>query len=232
MNNTELYQLVLENPQAETAEIIAKMHSDAKFKQFVLKQRLQQQQLEQALRISPPAELQAQLLKLPQQTKTTHGWLSNLAIAASIAFLALSSTILYNQFSQQDLANHILAHVHFEQERLDRHLVNQPLAEVNAKLASFNMSLEDWPEQILYAQYCNFKGIRSLHLAVKTASGYATVFIMPKEAKLKFTSHFSDLDYQGLALTMQAANLVIVSQQAEDLKVLPGKLLANLRTNA
>lgn len=235
MNNAELRQkleqAVLQDPNLNTAEINKFMHHDPEFKRLVLALRQQQQQLEQALRIKPPAELSAELLQLPQQNTPQSNWLMNIAIAASVLIVSLFSAMLYTQYKHEDMASHVLAHVHHEANYVDNHLVQQPLADVNTKLASFNLSLHDWSEEIIYARFCTFKGIRSLHLAVRTATGYATVFIVPKDTKLDLIDHFSDPDYQGLSLAMAQANLVVVSQEATDLSSLPSKLLAHLRVS-
>jgi uncharacterized protein YebE (UPF0316 family) len=109
-----------------------------------------------------------------------------------------------------------------------QHTKSQPLSEVNLKLADFSASLQDWQDEIIYARYCTFQGVRSLHLAVKTATGYATVFIVPKEAELDFVASFADNRYQGLTMAMSKANIVVVSDNAADLKQLPQKLTDKL----
>jgi hypothetical protein len=228
----QLEQAVQQDPNMNSTEIVELMQQDTEFNCFVLALRKQQLQLEQALRITPPPELSAELLKLPQQIKPRHNWLKNVALVASVAVISLVSLMLYIQYNQEDMASHVLAHVHQEALYVDSHLVQQPLADVNAKLASFNLSLNDWSEEIIYARFCTFKGIRSLHLAVRTGTGYATVFIVPKDSKLDLIAHFSDPDYQGLSLAMAQANLVVISREVADLSTLPTKLVANLRSRA
>ncbi|CAM3725233.1 DUF3379 family protein [Rheinheimera salexigens] len=236
MNNTELRQqlkqLVLQDPSIESPEVNALIQQDAEFKQFVSQVRQQQQQLEQALRITAPTELASELLQLANKSKAKTPWLINLAVAASLALVSILSVVVYTNYQHEDMASHVLAHVHEEANFVDSHLVQQPLTEVNTKLASFNISLQDWAEEIIYARFCTFKGVRSLHLAIRTDTGYATVFIVPKDSQLDLIANFSDTDYQGLSFAMAQANLVIVSREPADLNVLPQKLLANLRVSA
>ena len=53
--------------------------------------------------------------------------------------------------------------------------------EVNALLASFDGKLSGFEQQIRYARFCNFRGVRSLHLVLDTKDGPVTVFVLPKD---------------------------------------------------
>lgn len=233
MNNLKLRQQleqeVLQNPNSTHPQVINLMQQDADFKSFVLGIRQQDQALQQALQLPLPAELKAELLLIAKDEKPKHTWFTHLAIAASFILMSLVSAIIYNHYQPSSMANHALAHIHNEANFVDSHLAKQSLSAVNSKLASFNASLENWSDDIIYARFCHFKGVRSLHLAIRTSTGYATVFIVPKETKLNNNQHFSDADYQGIEFAMAQANLVIVSREAADLNLLSQKLLANLR---
>ena len=167
-------------------------------------------------------------LKIWDRGKPRRRWFTPLALAASIALVSVLGVQLYQGSFATDLGSHALAHVYHEHDYLQQHAQMQPLDEVNLKLASFDASLQDWQDEIIYARYCTFQGVRSLHLAVKTAGGYATVFIVPKDAELAFSGQFSDQQYQGLTLAMSKANIVVVSDNAADLKQLPQKLTDKL----
>jgi len=225
MDNTELRRILLADPFSSEPELLAAMAEDADLRQFARQLQQQQQELEDALQVTVPPMLAERLLQIPrQQQKLPRRWVMPLAMAASVALLSVVGVQLYYNSLSTDLGGHALAHVHHEEEYLLSQVSVQSLAEVNLKLASFDASLQDWQDDILYARYCTFQGVRSLHLAVKTATGYATVFIVPKDAELRFAAQFADQRYQGLTLAMPKANIVVVSDHAADLQQLPQKL--------
>ena len=228
MNNQTLRQMLLADPYSTDPQLLAALAQDASLQQFADQLKQQQQALEDALQVPVPPMLAEQLMQIPQQRQPLHAYWRPLALAASVALMSLIGLKLYFASFATDLGEHALAHVYHEQAYLESHASNQPLSEVNLKLASFGASLEDWQDEIIYARYCNFQGVRSLHLAVKTASGYATVFVVPKEAELAFAAQFADKHYQGLTLEMANANVVVVSRNAEDLQQVPQKLRQKL----
>jgi hypothetical protein len=217
MNNTEVRRILLVDPFSQEPAVRDALARDTALQQFALELQQQQRELEDALHV--PAQ---------QQRKPLRRWFTPLALAASIALVSVLSVQLYQHSFVSDLGSHALAHVYHEHNRLLQHTKSQPLSEVNLKLADFSASLQDWQDEIIYARYCTFQGVRSLHLAVKTATGYATVFIVPKEAELDFVASFADNRYQGLTMAMSKANIVVVSDNAADLKQLPQKLTDKL----
>lgn len=228
MTNTELRRLLLADPYSQHPVLQQALQQDAGLRQFAQQLQQQQQALEDALQVPVPPMLAEQLLHIPQQQKRQWRWLTPLALAASVAIVSLLGLNWYQQGYASDIGSHALAHVYHEQDYLLSHARAQPLDEVNLKLADFGASLQEWQDEIIYARYCTFQGVRSLHLAVKTASGYATVFVIPKDTDLKATPHFADQQYQGLTLAMQNANVVVVSDNPADLQQLPAKLQRKL----
>lgn len=228
MDNTELRRILLANPFSRHPALLAAMAQDAELQQFANELQQQQRELEDALQVPVPPLLAGRLLQIPQQHKPRRRWFTPLALAASIALVSVLGVQMYQGSFATDLGSHALAHVYHEHDYLQQHAQMQPLDEVNLKLASFDASLQDWQDEIIYARYCTFQGVRSLHLAVKTAGGYATVFIVPKDAELAFSGQFSDQQYQGLTLAMAKANVIVVSDNAADLQQLPQKLADKL----
>jgi hypothetical protein len=230
MNNNEVRRILLVDPFSQEPAVHDALARDTALQQFALELQQQQHELEDALHVPVPPMLAERLLQIPaqQQRKPLRRWFTPLALAASIALVSVLSVQLYQHSFVSDLGSHALAHVYHEHNRLLQHTKSQPLSEVNLKLADFSASLQDWQDEIIYARYCTFQGVRSLHLAVKTATGYATVFIVPKEAELDFVASFADNRYQGLTMAMSKANIVVVSDNAADLKQLPQKLTDKL----
>ena len=228
MNNTEFHQILLADPFSQHPALLAAMAQDAELQQFADELQQQQLELDDALQVPVPPMLAERLLQIPQQQKTGRSWFTPLALAASIALVSVLGTQLYQVNYATDLGSHALAHVYHEHDYLQQHAQRQPLAAVNLKLADFSASLQDWQDEIIYARYCDFQGVRSLHLAVKTATGYATVFIVPKDAELGFSETFADEKYQGITLAMRNANVVVVSDSSADLQQLPQKIRQKL----
>lgn len=228
MNNTELQRMLLADPYSQHPAVLQALEQDEQLRQFAEHLRQQETELLDALQTPVPPMLAEKLLQLPKQQttrKALRDWLAPLALAASVALVSVLGVQLYQNATATDLGSHALAHVYHEHEYLLRHAAAQPLDEVNLKLADFSASLQqDWQDEIIYARYCTFQGVRSLHLAVKTADGYATIFVVPKEAELKFVKDFSDSRYQGVSLAMAKANVIVVSDNDKDVKVLPKKL--------
>lgn len=225
MNKSELRRILLANPFSQHPALLAALTEDSELQQFARHLQQQQQQLDDALQVAVPPMLAEQLLRIPRQQRSfKQRWITPLAMAASLALVSVLGVQLYQSTYAADLGSHALAHVHHEEAYLQREASVQSLADVNLKLASFDASLQNWKDEIIYARYCTFQGVRSLHLAVKTADGYATVFVVPKDAELAFSDHFADSRYQGLTLAMPKANVLVVSSNAADLTTLPGKL--------
>lgn len=229
MDNTELRRILLADPFSDDPALQHALAQDTALRQFASELQQQQRELEDALQVPVPPMLAERLLQIPQQQqKQRRSWFTPLALAASIALVSVLGVQLYQSQYATDLGSHALAHVYHEHDFLLTHAAAQPLAEVNLKLADFSARLQDWQDEIIYARYCTFQGVRSLHLAVKTATGYATVFVVPKDAELAFSAQFADKQYQGLTLAMSKANVIVVSDNAADLQQLPAKLADKL----
>jgi hypothetical protein len=225
MDNTELHRILLADPFSQHPEVVTALAQDADLLNFALELQQQQQELEDALQVAVPPMLAERLLQIPRQPrKQAQRWFTPIALAASLAVVSVLGVQLYQSSFATDLGGHALAHVYHEEDYLLSHAQPQSVADVNLKLASFDASLQDWQDEIIYARYCTFQGVRSLHLAVKTSTGYATVFVIPKDAELGFSTQFGDRRFQGVTLAMPKANLVVVSSNADDLQKLPQKL--------
>lgn len=233
MDNTELRRILLADPFTQREEVTAALQQDTDLMKFARELQQQQRAFEDALQVPVPPILAERLLQIPRQPQQqVKRWLTPLALAASLALVSVLGVQLYQNSFATDLGSHALAHVYHEEDYLLSQAQPQSVSDVNVKLASFDASLQDWQDEIIYARYCTFQGIRSLHLAVKTSTGYATVFVIPKDAELDFTTQFGDQRFQGLTLAMPKANLVIVSSNVADLQQLPQKLTDKLKFSA
>jgi hypothetical protein len=180
-----------------------------------------------ALEVPVPPELLTRLLDQQRRLEAQDrqpSWFSEYwkaGIAASVAFaIGLSFSVLQTP-AQQDLAQYALAHVRSEMPMVEKMLMPQPLDGVNAKLAAYDLKLNDFPESIMFAKFCDFNGTKSLHLVMKTSLGFVTIFVVPADAKLDFVEQFSDPRYAGTSLKLRTANVVVVSDVPAELSRMP-----------
>lgn len=228
MNNADVRRILMIDPFTKDASVLDAIEHDAELAELAFELQQQQLQLDDAMQVPVPPMLAEQLLKLPQKQQKNTRWYSALAMAASLALVSVISIGTWQSSYAKDLGSHALAHVYHEADYLQSHAEQQSLADVNLKLASFGAELQDWQDEIIYARYCTFQGVRSLHLAIKTAQGYATVFVVPKQAELAMVAEFADNRYRGRTLQMSGANVLIVSDDSADLNSLPKKLSSKL----
>ena len=156
-----------------------------------------------------------------------------IALAASVAFLAgFALNWSFFLYGSQSLGENSLAHVYHEEPYIQHMNTALSLSDVNAKLAEFDASLVENGHAVVYANFCNFRGTRSLHLVLETEQGLMTVFVVPKENSLDYEAEFHDDKYQGRSINSHKAILVMVSDKAEVLQLGERQLLNNLQFKA
>lgn len=233
MADLTLKQALIADPQARCAALAKAVATDPELQQLQRQLLLDQASIKQAFAFEVPDSLELKLVRqqvqLSQQAQKKR-FSAAIALAASVAFVAGLSLNWFNYgYPQMTLGQHALAHVYHEAPYLDQMLTPQPLSQVNAKLASFGAELTDWQQAIVYANFCDFRGTRSLHLVMQTEQGLATIFIVPAANKLKFEHHFSDDTYRGRSLALKTADVVVVSENDDDLRQIPAKLAQQLK---
>ncbi|KKO44654.1 hypothetical protein WG68_13925 [Arsukibacterium ikkense] len=233
MADLTLKQALIADPQARNPELARALAADHELQQLQRQLLLDQLSIKQALEFKVPETLPLKLLRqqmvLSQQTQQKR-FAGAIALAASIAFVAGLTLNWFNYgYPQMTLGQHALAHVYHEAPYMEQMLAPQPLHQVNLKLASLGAELSDWQHSILFANFCDFRGTRSLHLVLQTEHGLATVFIVPAGNKLKFEHHFADETYRGRSLALKTADIVVVSENDADLQQLPAKLKQQLK---
>jgi hypothetical protein len=233
MADLTIKQALMADPRAQSTELASAVTTDPELQQLQRQLLLDQARIKQAFQFNVPDALALKLLRqqmqLSQQAqKKRFG--AAIALAASVAFVAGLTLNWFNYgFPQMTLGQHALAHVYHEAPYLEQMLAPQPLSLVNAKLASFGAELTDWQYSIVYANFCDFRGTRSLHLVMQTEHGLATVFFVPDNNTLKFEHDFADELYRGRGLALKNADLVVVSENDNDLQQLPAKLKQQIK---
>lgn len=118
---------------------------------------------------------------------------------------------------EQNLASHTFAHIYHELDALsttssiERATVNQMLQDWQLALHddASNQPLVQQDHQtyaVQYARFCDFAGVRSLHLVFSTPQGPITVFLLPSTHTLDGDHQFSDARFHGQRVLIAKAN--------------------------
>ncbi|MFT5790474.1 DUF3379 domain-containing protein [Shewanella sp. Choline-02u-19] len=178
--------------------------------------------IEKALSIDVPDDLVAKLL-LRQQLQHHHAQRRKtgfaFAMVASVAFLA-GITFTLMRMGPVDLGQHALAHVYHEDKAL--HLdKNVQYQDVNFQLASLgnigDMQFTEQPGKVFYSTYCDFQGVKSLHLVMQGEHGKVTLFIVPLEDRMVLEEAFADNKYKGMGFETDNAYMLLVGEEIQDL---------------
>ncbi|MCL1068655.1 DUF3379 domain-containing protein [Shewanella olleyana] len=210
----------------EFLEQIAASESDAK---LVNDLKSLDSKLTSALNIDVPDDLadklilRQQLTQHQQQKKHTRYLM---AMAASVALvIGLSFSML--RFTPVDLTEHALAHVYHEPKAMN---VDQNVGfeDVNFKLAGIG-GLEkakfiQQPGKVYYTSYCDFQGVKSLHLVMAGEHGKVTLFIIPAENRMVTEESFADQNYQGLGFQTAETFMLLVGEQNADLQFVKNEI--------
>ncbi|MCG9696286.1 DUF3379 family protein [Shewanella sp. Isolate11] len=210
------------NPHNQQAEFLAAMQASDQRVTFVNDLKQLDKQLEAAMKVELPEGLEAKLLlnqqlHRHQQQRRKIGFV--VTLAASIAFIAgIGFSLL--RLSPVDLGQHALAHVYHEVKAMQSEQ-NISFNSINTQLASLSglnhAHFTQQPGRVLYSSYCDFQGVRSLHLVMQTEQGKVSVFIVPKEQRMTLAPSFADKRYQGMGFNADNAYLVLVAENKNEL---------------
>jgi hypothetical protein len=84
-------------------------------------------------------------------------------------------------------------------------------------MATFNASFTDSIGKLMFANYCRFDGMKSLHLVFQGTTSMVTVFIVPNNEELKFTADFSTDKLIGKSQHFKNNNIIVVADKSESL---------------
>lgn len=236
MDELEVRRRLLTDPYQLNAEQLQQLQQDPDSQQFHQDVLKLDQQIKQLLSPPVPKNLENALLMQQhkhKQKQQKRFYQNLIAIAASVAFLAgFALNWSFFMYGSQSLGENSLAHVYHEEPYMQYMTTALSLSDVNAKLAEFDASLAENSHAVVYANFCNFRGTRSLHLVLDTEQGLMTVFVVPKQNSLDFEAEFHDDKYQGRSINSHKAILVMVSDKAEVLQRGEKQLLQQLQFKA
>ncbi|QDZ90473.1 DUF3379 domain-containing protein [Shewanella decolorationis] len=222
MDELKFRRQAYEDPHNQDPEFVVQMQESAENQAFVAELKRLDTKLINALKVDVPEDLADKLI-LRQQLQQHHkqrrqtGFL--VAMAASIAFIVgISFSLL--RLGPVDLAEHALAHVYHEGVALQVDQ-NVDFTQVNAQLASMNnlgnAKFTEQPGKVYYTSYCDFQGVKSLHLVLQAEKGKVTLFIVPIEKRMVLDNTFADGKYQGMGFEAGDAYILLVGEDKTDL---------------
>jgi len=222
MDELKFRRQAYEDPHNQDPEFVAQMQENAEYLAFVAELKGLDAKITHELKVDVPEDLADKLI-LRQQLQQHHkqrrqtGFL--VAMAASIAFIVgISFSLL--RLGPVDLAEHALAHVYHEGVALQVDQ-NVNFSQVNAQLASMNnlgnAKFTEQPGKVYYTSYCDFQGVKSLHLVLQAEKGKVTLFIVPIEKRMVLDNTFADGKYQGMGFEAGDAYILLVGEDQTDL---------------
>lgn len=222
MDDLQFRRSIYADPNSQSKELLAAMQADDSKKQFAQEIKQLDEKIAQAMNVPVPDDLANKLIL--RQTLASHQQHKrkkrvHLALAASVAITAgfLINLVSFSS-SYHNLGDYALAHVYHEDGFFSNNDSAQvSLTSLNEKMASFNGNFDQSLGELLFADYCRFDGMKSLHLVFKGQSSPVTVFIVPKNDQLAFSKHFNDDKLFGESLNFKKANVIVVADKDESL---------------
>ncbi len=222
MDDLQFRRAIYADPNNQDADTIAAQQDDASKKQFAQDICKLDEKIKQALQIPVPDDLCHKLIL--RQTLASHQVQKrktrvHLALAASVAIVG-GLMLNFMQFSSAytNLGDYALAHVYHEQGSFANNATNQvTLASLNQKMAAFDGNFSQPLGKLLFADYCRFDGMKSLHLVYQGKTSPVTVFVVPKNEQLRFSTAFNDEKLFGSSIEFIKSNIIVVADKNESL---------------
>ncbi|PKI18013.1 DUF3379 family protein [Colwellia sp. 12G3] len=222
MDDLQFRRAIYADPNNQDADTIAAQQQDPSKKQFAKEICQLDERIRQALHVPVPDDLCNKLIL--RQTLASHQVHKrrtrvHLALAASVAIVG-GLMLNFMQFSSaySNLGDYALAHVYHEQGSITNNASNQvTLASLNKKMAAFDGNFSQSLGKLLFADYCRFDGMKSLHLVYQGRTSPVTVFVVPKNDQLSFTNSFNDKQFFGSSIEFNNSNIIVVADKNESL---------------
>lgn len=188
--------------------------------------------LRAALEVAVPAArpVVPEVVELPPRAPIA-SWRSRrfvrpLALAASVAAVAIVAGLLWIAFPRESLAADVVGHMVHEPAAWD---TTQPVpaARVAAVLDRKDVALRRGAVDVTYAQTCWFRGHRVPHLVVRTADGPVTVMVLTHEAVAARTA-FDEDGYHGVIVPATHGSLAVLGRGTTDVDDAAARTLAAL----
>nr|WP_057831769.1 DUF3379 family protein [Colwellia sp. TT2012] len=229
MDDLQFRRAIYADPNNPDADTIAAQQQDPSKKQFAQEICQLDEKIMRALQVPVPEGLAEKLIL--RQTLASHQVQKrktrvHLALAASVAIVG-GLMLNFMQFSSayNNLGDYALAHVYHEQGSFANNATSLvTLASLNQKMATFDGNFSQALGKLLFADYCRFDGMKSLHLVYQGKTSPVTVFIVPKNEQLSFSPDFNDKKLFGSSLEFTHSNIIVVADKNESLELWQQKI--------
>lgn len=230
MDNLSLRRALYEDPNSINASAL---QDEPQLQQLQQELLALDAELKQQLHIDVPTELTEKILLRQSMLPVIKPWYQRPLPYATAAAILVS--VLYwqapNPVLPADLGQHALSHVYHE------------LAALKATVALNDTDLQplftelgisaNLPVPVRYARFCDFEGIRSLHLVLEIDGQPLTLFVVPDEVALdkNTKTQFADARFFGEAITFSSHRLLLVAEQPQLLARAGSMLEKSLKIN-
>jgi Protein of unknown function (DUF3379) len=151
----------------------------------------------------------------------------SLALAASVAGVAILAGLLWAGFPRQSLASDVVAHMAHEPQAWSTTRV-LPADDVEAALGRRDVRLREPSLAVTYVQTCWFRGRRVPHLVVQTESGPVTLLVLTSEA-VEAREPFADHGYRGVLVPAPRGSLAVLARDGGNVDEVVRRALESLQ---
>jgi len=229
MDDLQFRRTLLAEPNKKDRLIDEAKSTDEAKNRFAQEVNKLEEQINEALNVPVPDDLYNKLIL--RQTMASHQLKKkktkvHYAIAASVA-AALALSVSYFQFSSayNDIGDYALAHVYHEADYFTNDMTKRvSLEQLNKKMTSFSGAFSKEIGELMFADYCRFDGMKSLHLVLKGANSPVNIFIVPASDHLAFNEDFADNQLKGHTIKYGQSNIIVVSDNQEPIEKWQNKI--------
>lgn len=220
-------------PHARPAALVAHLDGCAACTRYAAEMRVLEAQLQRAFAVrvppAPPLDLDSPVdvaaagapgaaavvtplaaRRPADATRPRSALLRGLALAASVAGVALLVTLLWTGAPRESLAGALVEHMAEEPGAWQRNPA-VPASALAYVLGRSGVRLEPGAPEVTYAHSCFFRGNYVPHLAVRTPSGVVTVLVLPDE-DARGRIEFDEGGYRGVIVPAARGALAVLTR--------------------
>ena len=230
MDDLQFRRKAYADPNCKEADFLQAVNEDKSRQESLNSIKALDHKIIDALNVDVPSSL-AENLILRQQIKQHSSQIKKtrvvLALAASIAFVAGVSFTLIRNIGPVNLNEHAIAHIYHDDNALT---TNQDISidKVNQQLVSLidmkGAHFTQQPGKVYFSSFCDFQGVKSLHLVMQGKESKVTLFIVPEEERMHFKPSFEDDKYQGIIMKKDGTYMILVGENKTDLNYVKKEL--------
>lgn len=219
MDDLEFRRRALADPHDTSEDFLERMESSDKDDAWVKELKAMDARLESALNIPAPEGLKERILL--KQTMTEHRrsrsrWQVGLSMAAGVLVLIGAIVFLQPLIAGKTAQDQILAHIYSEIYHLNDQRTT-PFQSVNAMMRHFGGRIEgDGLGKINFAEICDFRTKKAIHLVLEGKMGPVTIMIVPS-LDIDSERPIDDIRFKGYMVPTTKGSLSVVGEEGEDI---------------